>query len=179
MQPVGARRLTIAVVGAGRCDGELERLARQVGAEVARRGAVLVTGGRSGVMAAASAGARAAGGTVVGVLPGAAAAASPPNEDVEIALFTGLGQARNVVVVLSAAAVVAVGGGWGTLSEIALALKHGVPVVTLAGRPPQRPDGAAEPLLEPAGDPAGAVAQAIAAARRTGRAPAAEEGEER
>ncbi|MEM8961975.1 MAG: TIGR00725 family protein [Acidobacteriota bacterium] len=127
----GQRPLSIAVIGAGDCDDSLAREANLVGAEIARRGSVLICGGRSGVMAAASQGARLAGGTVVGVLPGRDAIESPPNTHVSLALFTGLGQARNLVVVLSAAAVIAIGGGWGTLSEIALARKHGIPVVFL------------------------------------------------
>ena len=127
----GGRRPQVAVVGSGAPDPGPAELARAVGRGLGRAGAVLVTGGRGGVMAAASEGAREAGGTTVGVLPGASAAASPPDAAVEIALFTGLGQARNLVVVLSAGAVVAVGGGWGTLSEVALAAKHGVPVVLL------------------------------------------------
>lgn len=162
-------RLQLAVVGAARCDERLAGLAREVGAEVARAGAVLVTGGRGGVMAAASEGARAAGGLTVGILPGAGAEASPPNPAVEVAVFTGIGQARNQVLVLSAAAVIAIGGGWGTLSEIALALKHGVPVVVLESWWPERPDGAAEPLLARAGTPGEAVAAALAAAREHGR----------
>jgi hypothetical protein len=160
------RRLHIAVAGAGSCDGALARQAEEVGRLLARAGAVVLTGGRTGVMAAASSGARAEGGLVVGILPGRDEAESPPDPAVEVAVFTGLGQARNQVLVLSAAAVVAVGGTWGTLSEIALALKHGIPVVTLAGWRPERPDGAQEPLLEVASSPADAVARALAAARR-------------
>jgi len=163
------RRLQLAVVGAGRCGARVRALAREVGAEVARGGAVLLTGGRGGVMAAAGAGARAEGGLTVGILPGADAEASPPNPAVEVAVFTGMGQARNQVLVLSAAAVIAVGGGWGTLSEIALALKHRVPVVSLASWWPERPDGAAEPLLVRAETPRQAVAAALAAARGRGR----------
>lgn len=160
------RRLQLAVVGAGRCGERVRELAREVGAEAARAGAVLLTGGRGGVMAAASAGAREAGGLTVGILPGTDAAASRPNEAVEVAVFTGIGQARNQVLVLSAAAVIAVGGGWGTLSEIALALKHRIPVVCLESWRPERPDGAAEPLLVHASTPREAVAAALAAARR-------------
>jgi uncharacterized protein (TIGR00725 family) len=160
------RRLQLAVVGAGRCGARVRGLAREVGAEVARAGAVLLTGGRGGVMAAASAGARAAGGLTVGILPGTDAAASPPNPAVEVAVFTGIGQARNQVLVLSAAAVVAVGGGWGTLSEIALALKFRVPVVALKGWNLRRPDGLTDPLLSHARTPADAVALALAGARR-------------
>lgn len=159
----------IAVVGAGRCDRHLRRLAWQTGHELARAGAVVLTGGRSGVMQAASAGARAAGGLTVGVLPGADAEASPPNDAVEVAIYTGMGQARNQVLVLSAAAVIAVGGSWGTLSEIALALKHRRPVVTLGSWSLAPPDGTAEPLLKDAADPQTAVRLALAAAKREGR----------
>jgi uncharacterized protein (TIGR00725 family) len=159
-------RLQIAVVGAGVCGAELARLAEEVGGGLARAGALVLTGGRGGVMAAASRGARAAGGRTVGVLPGAGAAESPPNEAVEVALYTGMGQARNQVLVLSARAVIAVGGGWGTLSEIALALKHGVPVVTLASWRLERPDGAPEPRLTRAETAAEAVEAAVAMAYR-------------
>lgn len=157
------RRLQIAVVGAGSCGAVLARRAREVGEEIARRGAVLLTGGLGGVMAAASAGAEAAGGLVVGVLPGSDAAVSSPDPAVGVAIFTGMGQARNLVLVLSADAVVAVGGGWGTLSEIALALKHGRPVVLLESWDLDRPDGLQEPLLRRAGDPRQAVELALAA----------------
>lgn len=162
----------LAVVGAGSCGPDLDRLARAVGRELAQAGAVVLTGGRGGVMAAASAGAREAGGRTIGVLPGAHAAESPPDEAVETALFTGLGQGRNLVLVLSAAAVIAVGGSWGTLSEIAMALKHGIPVVTLESWSLQRPDGEPEPRLLSASTPAEAVATALDAARRAGRLPA-------
>ena len=170
------RRLQLAVVGAGRCGARVRALAREVGAEVARAGAVLLTGGRGGVMAAASDGARAEGGLTVGILPGADAAASPPNPAVEVAIFTGIGQARNQVLALSAAAVIAVGGGWGTLSEIALALKHRIPVVSLASWWPEPPDRADEPLLARAETPREAVAAALAAARRPERWARKEEG---
>lgn len=163
--------LQIAVVGAAACDAEYERLATAVGHEIAACGAVLLCGGRGGVMAAASAGARAAGGLVVGVLPGADARSSAPNPHLDVALFTGLGQARNVVLTLSAHAVVAVGGGWGTLSEIALALKQRVPVVLLESWCLARPDGLADPLLQRAVSPADAVATAVrlGTRRREGR----------
>lgn len=151
------------MVGAGECDPGLARQARRVGEEIARAGATLLTGGRGGVMAAASEGAAAAGGLVVGILPGAGAAESPPNDAVRAAIFTGMGQARNQILVLSADAVVAVGGGWGTLSEIALALKQGRPVVSLGSWAPDRPDGRAEPLLTRAVSPAEAVARALEA----------------
>lgn len=164
----------IAVVGAGQWDGirsaEIERLAYAVGEAVARAGATLLTGGRGGVMAAASVAASAAGGLTVGVLPGCDAGEGPPNAGVRAAVFTGMGQARNQILILSADAVIAVGGGWGTLSEIALALKQGRPVVSLESWMPRRPDGRPEPLLVRARDPEEAVSRALEmAARPAGR----------
>lgn len=163
------QRPRVAVVGAAGCGQHLDRLASETGRYLAEAGAVLLTGGRGGVMAAASRGAHAAGGLTVGILPGADATASPPNQAVELALFTGMGQARNQLLVLSAQAVIAIGGGWGTLSEISLALKQGRPVVLLESWSLRRPDGAPEPLLATAGDPRQAVEQALAtiAARPT------------
>ena len=158
--------LQIAVVGAAACDELTASLAREVGVEVARAGAVLVCGGRGGVMAAAAAGAKSERGTTIGVLPGVDEAASPPNDDLDIVLFTGLHQARNQVLVLSAAAVIAIGGGWGTLSEIACALKFRVPVVLLASWSLRRPDGLADPLLVHARTAADAVALALQASQR-------------
>ena len=160
-----ARRVQLAVIGAAQCDESLYRTAFTAGQLIAEAGATLVSGGRSGVMAAASAGARNRGGLTVGVLPGVNAEDSPPNPDVQVALFTGIGQARNQIVVLSAAAVIAIGGGWGTLSEIALALKHRVPVVVLHSWRLERPDGREEPLLMHAEDPRKAVELAVRAAR--------------
>ena len=150
----------IAVFGAGSCDERLRELAYEVGERLARAGATLVCGGRGGVMEAASCGARDVGG-----LPGRDADDSPPNEAVGVALFTGLGQARNLVVALSGAAAIAVGGSWGTLSEIALALKHGIPVVSLESWLPQRPDGRDEPLLHVASTAEKAVARAVELAK--------------
>ena len=96
---------------------------------VAQRGAVLVCGGLGGVMEAACRGAREQGGIAVGILPGLDRGAANPH--VDVALPTGLGEARNALVVRAADALIAVGGGYGTLSEIALALKAGKPVVAL------------------------------------------------
>lgn len=162
-------RPQIAVVGAASCDERSAALAHAVGEEAARAGAVILTGGRGGVMAAASVGAAAAGGLVVGVLPGTGSSDSPPNEAVEVVLFTGLGQARNQVLVLSADAVIAIGGGWGTLSEIAMALKYGRPVVLVDSWRLARPDGEPEPLLQRAATAAEAVAVALENATRTRR----------
>ena len=124
-------RPVIGVMGPAACDEQTALLARALGQAIAERGAVLLTGGRAGVMEAASRGARDAGGLTVGVLPGASAADSPPNAYVELALFTGLGDARNWVNVCASDVLIAVGGGFGTLSEIALALKARKPLVLL------------------------------------------------
>lgn len=121
--------MIIAVVGSGTASDELRVLAEEAGREVARQGAVLVTGGLGGVMEAASRGAHEEGGVTVGILPGTDT--RDANPWVEIPIATGLGQARNVIVVTAAHAVVAVGGEYGTLSEIAHALKIGKPVVGL------------------------------------------------
>ena len=121
--------MNIAVVGSGTASDELRALAEEAGREVARRGAVLITGGLGGVMEAASRGAHEEGGITVGILPGTDP--RDANPWVEIPIATGLGQARNVIVVTAAHAVVAVGGEYGTLSEIAHALKIGKPVVGL------------------------------------------------
>jgi hypothetical protein len=161
MRSMPSPRPQVTVVGAAECDEHLSRLAFETGRELARAGAILLCGGRGGVMAAACAGARSGGGLTVGVLPGADASESPPNPDLDVALWSGLGQARNLVLVLSGRAVVAIGGGWGTLSEVALALKHGRRVVLLESWDLQRPDGAAEPHLQRAASPAEAVALAL------------------
>lgn len=118
-------------MGPGACDPELAALAREVGRLIAQRGAVLLCGGRGGVMEAAAEGARAAGGLTIGVLPGADARETAPNRFIDVALFTGLGEARNWINVCASDAVIAVGGGFGTLSEIALALKARRPLVLL------------------------------------------------
>jgi uncharacterized protein (TIGR00725 family) len=120
-------RAWIAVVGPGEATAvELER-AEEAGSAVAEAGAGLVCGGLGGVMEAACRGARSRGGLTLGLLPGLDRDAA--NGWVMVAVPTGLGEARNALVVRAADAVVAIGGGWGTLSEIALALKAGVPVL--------------------------------------------------
>jgi len=131
MPPQPAQRPVIGVMGPAACDDQIADVARAVGRAIAERGAVLLTGGRTGVMEAASQGARDAGGLTIGVLPGAGAADSPPNPYVDVALYTGLGEARNWVNVCSSDALIAIGGGFGTLSEIALALKARKPLVLL------------------------------------------------
>lgn len=119
----------ISVIGASTAGPELARRAEEVGRLLAERGAVLVCGGLGGVMEAAARGARQAGGTTIGILPGESRAAANPW--IEHAVATGIGQARNLAVAASGDAVIAVGGEWGTLSEIAFALKLDRPVVVL------------------------------------------------
>ena len=120
---------TVAVIGAGECDAATAQRAQAVGRALAEAGCTLVTGGLGGVMAAASRGAAEAGGLVVGILPGDSADAANPH--VRVAIATGLGDARNALIANSAQAFIAVAGSYGTLSEIAFALKRGKPVVGL------------------------------------------------
>jgi uncharacterized protein (TIGR00725 family) len=119
----------VAVVGSGEPEPSTDALAEEVGRALAERGAIVVCGGLGGVMEAACRGARAAGGLTVGLLPGSSRAAANPH--VVVALPTGLGEIRNALIVRCADAVIAIGGGPGTLSEVAFALKTGVPVVSL------------------------------------------------
>lgn len=121
--------VTISVVGAAVAALGEEEAAETVGRLVGQAGATVVTGGLGGVMAAASRGAQAVGAVTVGLLPGSDRGAANPW--VQVALPTGLGEARNTLVVRAADALVAIGGEYGTLSEIAFALKTGVPVVGL------------------------------------------------
>ena len=121
--------LHIGVIGEGRCSPAVAAVAERVGAAIAQAGAVLVCGGLGGVMEAAARGAARAGGLVIGVVPGGDRAEA--NRWVTIPIATGLGEARNVIVVRAADAVIAIGGEWGTLSEIALARKTGKPVIGL------------------------------------------------
>ena len=127
----GERIRQVAVIGSAGCgEGtELWRLAEQVGSRLARDGAVLVCGGRGGVMEAASRGAAQAGGTVIGIVPGDSPAEANPH--CTHVVSTGIGQARNLAVVASGEAVIAIGGEWGTLSEIGHARSLGRAVVAL------------------------------------------------
>lgn len=125
-----ARRPVVGVIGESAfSDRSHERLAEAVGRGVAEAGCVLLCGGLSGVMEAASRGARQAGGLTVGLLPGTDAVDANP--DVMVAIPTGMGQARNALIALASDVVVAIGGGYGTLSEIAHALRLERPVVGL------------------------------------------------
>jgi hypothetical protein len=120
----------IAVVGGQQCTPEEERLAYEIGNLLASRGAVVICGGLGGVMEAACKGAKEGGGTTIGILPGPFRGDANPYVDHAIA--TDMGQARNAVIVRTADAVIAVGGEYGTLSELAMALKMGKKVVALS-----------------------------------------------
>ena len=122
--------LYVGVAGASRPEGRLLDQAELLGRRLAEAGAIVVCGGGPGVMEAACRGARAAGGTTVGLLPGLDRGEGNPH--LSVALPTGLGQGRNLLLIRSSDALVAVGGGFGTLSEIALALRTEVPVIGLA-----------------------------------------------
>jgi uncharacterized protein (TIGR00725 family) len=145
-------RIVIAVVGPSSCDDDQAEMARGVGAGIAARGAVLLCGGGSGVMEKAAAAAKAAGGLTMGLLPGKDASDSPPNAYIDIAVFTGLGEARAAVEIAAADGVIAIGGGFSTLTAIGLALRAKKPVVLLgswslelAGAKPQLPRSTTAP----------------------------------
>jgi len=123
--------LYVAVVGSGVATDELYEKAREVGRLIAERGATVVCGGLSGVMEAAARGATEAGGMVIGILPDEDRRRQ--NGYLTYSVATGVGQARNLAVVCSGDVVIAVGGEYGTLSEIGLARKVGRPVVVLEG----------------------------------------------
>jgi uncharacterized protein (TIGR00725 family) len=117
----------IAVIGARSCNQQVYELAFQAGQELARRGYTIICGGLGGVMEAACKGARSAGGRTVGILPGDNPEAA--NSFVDIAIATGLGPGRNLIIIHSAKAVLAINGSYGTLSELAFALQLNKPVV--------------------------------------------------
>ncbi|HVX22401.1 MAG TPA: TIGR00725 family protein [Acidimicrobiales bacterium] len=155
-----ARRRFIGVVGPGDTgalpDGQaVEAVAEEVGRRLARAGAVVVCGGLGGVMAAACRGAAGVGGVTVGLLPGDDRSAA--NEWVGVPVATGLGEGRNVLVVRTSDALVAVGGAYGTLSEVALALKAGKVVAGLGTWDLVRPDGSRDDGVIAVGSAAEAV----------------------
>lgn len=151
----------VAVCGAGVASPEEARDAAEVGRLLAEAGVVVVCGGLGGVMEAAAAGASTAGGVVVGLLPGLDAADAAPG--VTVALPTGLDEMRNLLVVRAAAAVVAVGGAYGTLTEVAFALRLGRPVAALRSWEVRRPGtAAADPAVHVAASPEDAVDHVLA-----------------
>jgi uncharacterized protein (TIGR00725 family) len=121
--------LYVAVCGPATATEQEEEWAEQVGRRLGEAGAVVVCGGLGGVMDAAARGATGAGGTVIGILPGEDRLGA--SEHLTVAIPTGMGEARNALIARAADAVIAIGGEWGTLSEIALARKMGKPVVGL------------------------------------------------
>lgn len=148
----------IAVVGSNNCSRSEYERAVEVGRLVARERAILVCGGRQGVMEAVCKGAKEEGGVTVGILPGLDRRDANPY--VDVCVLTGMGPARNAIVVSSADVVIAVSGGYGTLSEVALALKAGIPVVGLGTWEFVSAGGGGDPLLR-AADPAEAVKVAL------------------
>jgi uncharacterized protein (TIGR00725 family) len=152
------RKIIIAVIGAGEPSAEEARLAEEVGREIARQGVILVCGGLGGVMEAACKGASLEGGITVGILPGDSPGTANPY--VQIPIVTGMGYARNIAVVKTAMAVIAIGGGYGTLSEIAHALQNGIPVIGLNTWSLSR-NGKLDNSIIPADNPTEAVNKAL------------------
>jgi uncharacterized protein (TIGR00725 family) len=157
------RPLFISVIGESDPPPRLAALAEAVGAEIAAAGAVLVCGGLGGAMEAACRGAHNRGGVTIGILPGTRHGEA--NSYVTYAIPTGLGHARNLLVARSAHAVIAVGGKYGTLSEIAFAKVEGIPVIGLDTWDLRRA-GQEDLAIQPARDAKEAVALALAAARK-------------
>ena len=151
------RPLIVAVCGASQPTDADVLDAVEVGRLLARSGCIVICGGLGGVMAAAARGVAAAGGVCIGLLPGDDPADAAP--EVTVALATGMGEMRNALIARCCAAMIAIGGGYGTLSEIALALRLGRPVAALHTWEVRAPDGrgAAERLLHRAASPGDAV----------------------
>ena len=160
--------LIISVVGGYAPPPEAEVLAEAVGRELATRGATVACGGLGGVMEAVCRGAKSAGGTTIGILPGKDPHAA--NRYVDIPICTSMGYARNVMVVHTGRAVIAVDGAYGTLSEIAHALAEDIPVIGLdTWSISQR--GQVDPRIVVASDPLDAVEKAMEAAKERGYGP--------
>jgi len=123
------RHIIIVVIGSSTCPQEISQIAYEVGKGIAQKGGILICGGLGGVMEAASQGAKEAGGLTIGLLPGIEKKEANPYIDIPI--VTGLSIARNAILVRSSDAIIAVSGGYGTLSEIAFALQLQIPVVEL------------------------------------------------
>ena len=121
--------MIISVIGAGSCDNKTYVMAEDVGRLVARRGAILITGGLGGVMEAACKGAKANNGTTIGILPGDDPDHANPYVDIPVA--TGLGHGRNLIIINTAQSLIAISGKYGTLSEISFGLQSGKPVFGL------------------------------------------------
>ena len=148
----------IAVIGGNQPSPQEAQLAEEVGRELAKQGAILVCGGLGGVMEAACRGASSEGGVTIGILPGENRQAANPY--VQIPIVTGMGYARNLAVIKSAQAVIAVGGSYGTLSEISHALQSGIPVIGLNTWSLSR-NGQQDNSIIPAQNPTEAVNKAL------------------
>jgi uncharacterized protein (TIGR00725 family) len=159
-------RPRIGVMGPSACGPHPMRLATEVGRLIARNGGILICGGRGGVMEAAACGAKEEGGITVGILPGSSSSAANPYVDIPV--VTGMGDARNCINVLTSQAIIAIHGSYGTLSEIALALKCGTPVVALETWSLIPPGPAPPPEIIIAGTPQNAVEAALEAIRKCG-----------
>ena len=151
--------MIIGVIGGSIVDDSIIALAETVGREIAKHGKMLVCGGLGGVMQAACKGARAEGGITIGILPGSETSTANPYVSVPVA--TGIGVARNVIIVRTADAVVAVDGSYGTLSEIAIALNLGKPVIALKSWDLPKAGKVSKDLFTVANDPHSAVQLAI------------------
>jgi uncharacterized protein (TIGR00725 family) len=134
----------IGVMGSACCSPDIYDLAREVGFLIGRSGAILICGGRGGVMEAAARGAKDAGGITLGIVPGSRA--EEANSYIDIPIVTGLGNGRNIINVLTSQAIIAIHGSFGTLSEIALALKCRVPLVGLKTWDMNAPGGGPLPI---------------------------------
>jgi uncharacterized protein (TIGR00725 family) len=149
----------IGVIGGSDVSPQIAKLAEEVGREIARRGAVLVCGGMEGVMEAACKGASDEGGLTIGILPGDSREIA--NKYVQIPIVTGIGYARNVAVVKSSQAIIAIDGSYGTLTEIGYALQSGIPLIGLRTWSVSI-DGREDKNIIPAKNPKEAVEKAIA-----------------
>lgn len=149
----------IGVIGGSEVSSQVAALAEEVGREIARQGAVLVCGGLGGVMEAACKGAASKGGLTIGILPGDSRRDANPY--VKIPIVTGIGYARNVAVVKSSQAIIAIDGSYGTLTEIGHALQSSIPVIGL-NTWSLSIDGRADKSIIPADSPKDAVNKAIA-----------------
>jgi uncharacterized protein (TIGR00725 family) len=152
------RKIMVAVIGGFPCSPEEARMAEEAGRRLAQKGAILVCGGEGGVMEAACKGAQTEGGLTIGILPGDSRRTANPY--VTVPVVTGMGAARNVIVVKTAQAVIAVGGGYGTLSEIGFALKNQIPVIGLKTWDLSRQDVPDNTIIA-VNDPAAAVDLAL------------------
>ncbi|MGD8966356.1 MAG: TIGR00725 family protein [Anaerolineae bacterium] len=162
MDPLGGP--LIGVVGGSKPTAEEASLAEAVGRRLAEEGAVLICGGRGGIMEAACRGAKGAAGLTIGILPGISRRQANPYVDIPI--VTGIGEARNAIITRTAEAVIAIGGSYGTLSEIAFALGFGTPVVGLGTWVMEREGHPAPPVVY-VETPEEAVERALARARPT------------